>query len=74
MRRAPLIRRDLDAGVHSQQAQHADGLAVTATCHPSAPLFVWYRDGVLTLKCSRCHDTVGQIAVASVLLSSEAVH
>jgi hypothetical protein len=71
MNRFPLIRRDLDNASRREIRIDAAGLAVTATCHPGAPLFVWYREGVLTLRCASCRDMVGQIAVASVLLQTE---
>jgi hypothetical protein len=70
MNRLPLIRRDLDEMARHEARVDRHGLAVTATCHPG-PLFVWYRDGVLTLRCASCRDTVGQVAVASVLVASE---
>jgi len=71
-----LIRRDLDAGVCDipgcTHVGHPEGLALHARCHPAATLQVWYRDGLLTVKCGTCHADVCQIAVAAVLLS--AVH
>ena len=71
MTRPPLIRHDLDVASQRAVRIHPAGLALTADCHPGAPLFLFYRDGVLTLKCASCHDTVAQISVASVLLQAE---
>lgn len=73
MPRSVLIRRDLDThGCDIPGCTHADhpeGLALHARCHPASTLQVWYHDGTLTVKCATCKADICQIAVASVLLS-----
>jgi len=68
-----LVRRDLDAGVCDAPGctheDHPDGLGLHARCHPAATLQVWYRRGLLTMKCGTCKGDVCQIAVAAVHLT-----
>jgi hypothetical protein len=47
---------------------HPHGLALHARCHESAPLQVWYADGVITVLCAGCKTLVAKIAVASILV------
>lgn len=41
------------------------GLLFSPTCHVDAKFDVWYRDGVLWLKCGQCAQVVTRIAVAA---------
>jgi hypothetical protein len=59
------MRCDVDGCTHQT---HPHGLGLHARCHPSAPLQVWYAEGVLTVLCAGCKTVVARIAVAAIYL------
>lgn len=69
----PKTRADLDAAfAHTfggDACEHRGGLGLHASCHTSALLQVWYRDGLLLLRCGLCNSAVATIAVADPLPS-----
>lgn len=61
------FREDLDqlgCGVPDCGHSHHDGIYLHARCHIEAPTWACYREGVLTLTCSRCGRHVDAVAVA----------
>jgi len=39
-------------------------MVLHGTCHPEASSWVWYHDGILTVRCARCGKEAARIAVA----------
>ena len=68
MSATPLTQQDLKdltcAEPGCTHDSHENGLALHSRCHPSQPTWAWYKDGVLTVRCSRCESVVATIAVA----------
>lgn len=44
---------------------HELGLDLGGRCHPGAPMFVTYRDRVLTLRCALCRSAITQVLVGT---------
>lgn len=42
-----------------------DPIFMHAACHPSAPTWASYFDGILTISCSVCEKVIAEIAVAN---------
>jgi hypothetical protein len=62
------FKEDLDqlgCGVPGCEHSHHDGIYLHARCHLDAPTWASYREGVLTLTCSRCGRHVDAVAIAA---------
>lgn len=64
----PLYKDELDHlpcfNPDCDHTSHTKPMALNAYCHPTKPVRVWYKDGLLTLNCAICKQIVVQIAVA----------
>lgn len=62
---APLTREYLDEATCSDCGrEHPHELYLHSRCHPEMSTWVSYAEGVLTVTCALCGETVATIAVA----------
>lgn len=63
---AIFYKEDLDkAHAGAQSLDWEEALVIRSKCHPAEPIWAAYRDGGLTLNCSKCGREIIRIAIAS---------
>lgn len=71
---APIGRETLDgmscAKPGCDHSTH-EGLWLHSKCHPPAPTWCYYKDGILTITCAECEKPIAAIVVGTVMGEGE---